>query len=270
MKCLIMGINKSKEINFSMSKKNLNKLIDTLKDLSRLDDKVLFKFDKKNTLIYSLVGEGQSINAFKNFIYKTNEIFEIEDFDDTVIFISKNIKNMARHLQIMSDFDIDEFKGKIYYDELGDELLSDRIYFRSGNKLRQSFYGAEPRSMNTEITVEKIKQFINLDDADFSFELKAVDFDRIKKLASPDAEMEIFYMNVYERDDEHFVSIGEGAWELTVAETEYNIPRTLAFPKKYFKTIGMTDGSAKIYVFDSSLMVSTLESNLLISIEVTV
>jgi hypothetical protein len=170
----------------------------------------------------------------------------------------------------MSDFDIDVFNGKIYYDELGDNFFSDRIYFRSGNKLRQSFGGDDPRSMNTQISVEKIKQFIKLEDADFSFDLTADDFDKIKKLATPDTEMNICYMNTYEKDGENFVSIGEGTWELTVAETDYKHPRTLAFPKKYFKTIGMTDGSAKIYVFDRSLMVSTQESDLLISIEITV
>lgn len=261
---------KTKELSFSISKDNLLKLIDTLKDLSRLDDKVLFKFDKENTLIYSLVGEGQSVNAFKSFIYKTSEIFDIEDFDESIMFIGKSSKGMARALYIMSDFDIDTFKGKIYYDELGDTYYSDRLYFRSGNKLRQNFYGGDPMSMNTQISVDKIKQFIKLDDADFSFDLSASDFDKIKKLSTPDAEMNIFYMTTYEKEGEYFVSIGEGAWELTVSQTDYSTARTLAFPKKYFKTIGMTDGSAKIYVFDTSLMVSTPESDLLISIEITV
>jgi hypothetical protein len=261
---------KTKELGFSISKDNLNKLIDTLKDLSRLDDKILFKFDKEHTLIYSLVGEGNTVNAFKSFIYKTSEIFDIEEFDETIMFIGKSAKSMARSLFIMSDFDIDTFEGKIYYDELGESFFSDRIYFRSGNKLRQSFYGDDPRAMNTQISVDKIKQFIKLDDADFSFDLNASDFDKIKKLATPDVEMNIFYMNTFEKDGEFFVSIGEGAWELTVAETEYSTPRTLAFPKKYFKTIGMVNGSAKIYVFDTSLMVSTPESDLLISIEITV
>ena len=261
---------KTQEIAFSISKDNLHKLIDTLKDLSRLDDKVLFKFDKENTLIYSLVGEGQSVNAFKSFIFKTNELFDIEEFDETIMYIGKSAKGIARNLQIMSDFDMDTFKGKIQYDELGDEFFSNLISFRSGNKLRQSFYGDDPRAMNTRISVDKIKEFIKLDDADFTFELAASDFDKIKKLATPDTEMNIFFMNTYEKDGEYFVSIGEGAWELTVAETDYSYPRTLAFPKKYFKTIGMTDGSAKIYVFENSLMVSTPESDLLISIEVTV
>jgi hypothetical protein len=87
---------KTKELGFSLSKDNLLKLIDTLRDLSRLDDKVLFKFDRENTLIYSLVGEGQSVNAFKSFIYKTNDLFDIEDFDETITYIGKSAKLMAR------------------------------------------------------------------------------------------------------------------------------------------------------------------------------
>ena len=263
-------MSKTKELAFSISKEKLHKLIDTLKDLSKLDDKVLIKFDPKNTLIYSLVGEGQSVNAFKSFVFKTDELFDIDEFDRTIMFIGKSAKGIARSLKIMSDFELDTYKGIIYYDELGDELFSDRIYFRSGNKLRQSFNGDDPRSMNTKISVDKIKEFIKLEDADFTFDLAASDFDKIKKLATPDAEMNIFYMNTYEKDGENFVSIGECVWELTVAATEYAHPRTLAFPKKYFKTIGMVDGNAKIHVFDTSLMVSTPESDLLISIEVTV
>lgn len=260
----------SKELSFNLSNENLNKLIDTLKDLSRLDDKIIFKFDNENTLIYSLVGEGQSVNAFKSFIYKTHDLFDIDEFEDTINFICKSGKLLFRNLQIMTSFDIESYKGKLSYDQLGDEFFSDRLYFRSGNKLRQNFYGGDPTSSNVSISVDKLKQFIKLEDADFSFELKSDDFDKIKKLSTPDAEMNIFYMNTFERDGSNFVSIGEGTWDLTVDEIDYSTPRTLAFPKKYFKTIGMTNGSAKIYVFDTSLMVSTEDSDLLISIEVTV
>lgn len=261
---------KTKEVSFSITKNNLLKLIETLKDLSKLDDKVLFKFDNENTLIYSLVGEGNSVNAFKSFVFKTSEIFDIDEIESTIMFIGKSSKLMARSLYIMSNFDIDIFNGKIYYDKLGEMNFSDRFYFRAGNKLRHSFFGDDPTAMNTEISVDKIKQVVNIDNADFDFEMKAEDFDKIKKLATPDAEMNVFYMTTFEKDGENFVSIGEGSWELTVSKIDYQQPRRLVFPKKYFKTIGMTDGSARIYVFDTALMVSSSDSDLLISIEITV
>lgn len=259
-----------KEFSFTVTKRNLSKVIDTLKDLARLNDNVLFRFDDENILIYSLVGEGSSINAFKSFVYKTKDILSTDRIDVPVIFITRSAKEMVRNLRIMADIDDDVLHGRVYYDMVGDSYLSDRIAFRSGNKLKQSFYGNDPTATNTDITVEKIRNFIHLDEADFSFDLTAEDFDKIKKLATPDAEMNIFYMNTFESDGKYFVSVGEGSWELTVDEVDYSVQRTLAFPKKYFKTISMTDGKAKVYVFDTSLMVSTPESDLLISIEVTV
>lgn len=263
---------KTNKISFSINKDNLAKLIQTLKDLSKLDDKVLFKFDNEHILIYSLVGEGGSINAFKSFVYNTKELLTVKDFDETIIFIGQSSKVLARNLHIMSLFDLDEYQGDIFFDELGGAFYSDRIQFKADKKLKQNVYGDDPTAMNSQITVEKIKQFIVLEDADFSFDLSAGDFDKIKKLATPDVEMNIFYMNVYENDADgkHYISIGEGSWELTVAETEYTTCKSLAFPKKYFKTIGMTDGSARIYMFDTSLMVQTPDSELLISIEVSI
>lgn len=261
----------TKELKFSITHDNLLRFIQTIKDLSKLDDSILFKFDKDNTLIYSLVGEGQSINAFKSFIFKTHDLFDMSNFDETIIFIGKTAKGIARKLQIMSSFEMDNYNGKIFYDELSSMFFSDRIAFSSGRKMKQTFYGDDPRAMNHQISVDKIKEFIRLEDADFSFDLQASDFDKIKKLASPNEEMNIFYMTTSEIEDgEYAITIGENDWEIEVAKTDFDVPQTLAFPKKYFKTIGMVDGSAKIYVFDTSLMVSTPESDLLISIEMTV
>ena len=68
----------------------------------------------------------------------------------------------------------------------------------------------------------------------------------------------------------NYVSIGEGTWDITVAETEYKKSSSLAFPKKYFKSINMVDGSARVYVFERMILVVTENSNLIISVEVSV
>ena len=260
---------KIKELSFSIKKDSLSKLIETLKDLSRLNDKVLFKIDKENTLIYTLVGTGQSVNAFKNFIFKTNDLFYgIGEFDDTINYIVKSAKLMFRTLQIISSFDID-VTGNIYFDNMGDLVFSDRIYIKAGTKLRQNFYGGDPSSMNINITIDTIKEFIDVDNANFDFDLSGDDFDKLKKLASSDDVINIFYLNTFERDGSNHVSIGEGTWDITVSETSWSTPTSLAFPKKYFKTINIVNGNAKVYVFDESLLVVSENSNLLISIEIS-
>lgn len=260
----------TKELSFNIEKKNLSQLINILKDLSKLNDKVLFKIDKKNTLIYSLVGSGKSINAFKNFVFKTDDIFSnIGEFDETINFITKSAKDMCRILQIIASFD-ELVTGNIYFDKINDFYFSDRLYIKAGSKLRQNFYGTDPSSMNINITIADIKKIIDLDNAEFSFDLDASDFDKIKKLSTSEDVINIFYLNTYERDGENFVSIGEGPWDITVSQIEYKKLRTLAFPKKYFKSINMVDGSAKVYVFDNCIMIVTDNSNLLISIETTI
>jgi len=261
---------KINELSFNIKNESLTKLIDTLKDLSRLNDKVLFKIDKNNTLIYSLVGNGNSVNAFKNFIFKTDDLFnDIGEFDETINFIVKSAKMFCRTLQIISTFDI-TLNGIIYFDTIGDLVFSDRIYLKAGSKLRQNIYGGDPVNMNMNITIKTINKFVNVDNANFIFDLSADDFDKIKKLASSDEISNIFYLNTHKEDGVNNISIGEGVWDINVAETEFDKEIQLAFPKKYFKTISIVDGFAKIYVFDTSILITTDNSNLLISIEISI
>jgi hypothetical protein len=260
---------KTKEISFGITSKNIERLVDILKDLSGIDKKAIFKINKNTILIYTLVGENNAVNAFKSFIVDTKDMFEMDDFDENINFISKDIKNMYRNLQIMIDQNT-EITGKIYFDSISDQYYSDRFFFKSENKLKLNFYGSDPLSMNTTITPDIIKKTADVKNSYFNFELLSSDFDNIKKLATPDTETDVFYMNTYDKDGKYYVSLGESSWDLTMSEIDFDQNKTLAFPKKYFKTISMIGDKIKIYVFDRFLMASNENSDLLISTEVTV
>ena len=58
---------KINELSFTIKPESLTQWIEILKDLSRLNDKVLMKIDQENTLIYSLVGDNNIVNSFKKF-----------------------------------------------------------------------------------------------------------------------------------------------------------------------------------------------------------
>ena len=136
----------------------------------------------------------------KNFVFKTDFLFnDIGTIDGTINYIIKSAKQMFRILQIISSFDM-EVSGKIYFDDIGDSVFSDRINIKVGNKLRHNFYGDNPTSMNTKITIDKIKGLADKDDADFSFDLSADDFDKLKKLSTPEDIINIFYLNVFGLD----------------------------------------------------------------------
>jgi len=258
------------EIKYKITSDNLTKIIDTVRDLSVIDKKGVIRFNKKYVLIYSLIGEGDVINVFKSFVFKTEELFtNIDEFDETINFVVKDMKNLYRTLKIMADLG-DNVDGKIFFDEIGKLFFSDRLYFKSTNKLKLNFYGNDPTKTNTRITLDQIKKIANVDNSSFNFNLKSEDFVNIKKLALPDDEMDIFYMNTFEKDGDYFVSIGETNWNLTLDQIDLKEERTLAFPKKYFKTINIDKENVKVYVFDTFLLVSSDNSNLIISIEITV
>ena len=260
---------KVKELPFKITSENLNSLINTLKDLSGIDKKCIFKIDEKHTLIYSKVGEGNSINAFKSFVYDTKNLFDTDEFKETISYISNDSKETYRKLQILNSFEQD-ITGKIYYDQLGDDFYSERISMKSGSKLKLNLGGGDPMSMNSKISVDVIKQTMNIENSNFSFDLRSDDFMNIKRLSSSDTESDIFYMNTIEKEGKYYVSIGESSWDLTLSEIDYDQTITLAFPKKYFKSITINGDSSKIYVFSNMLMVSTGNSDMLISTEITV
>ena len=91
-------------------------------------------------------------------------------------------------------------------------------------------------------------------------------------MASPDSESDIFYINTRQKEDGNYSAyIGERNWELEIDEIEFTELRTFGFPKKYFKKISVPkDGESTIYMFDSFLMVSSENSDLLISQEISV
>ena len=260
---------KVKELSFKITSENLNNLINTLKDLSGIDKKCIFKIDQKHTLIYSKVGEGNSINAFKSFVYNTKDLWDIGEFSETINYITSDTKETYRKLQILNSFQ-EDVSGKIYYDQLSEGLYSERISMKAGNKLKLNLGGGDPIAMSSKISVEVIKQTMDIDNSYFNFELKSDDFLNIKRLSTADTISDIFYMNTVEKDGKHYVSIGESSWDLTLSEIDYEESITLAFPKKYFKSITINGDSSKIYVFGNILMISTGNSDMLISTETTV
>jgi hypothetical protein len=256
-----------KELMFKIAPEKLDKLIGVIKDLSGIDDTALFKINSRNILIYSMVGEGNSINAFKSYIFETVDIFNHNEFEIEINYIAKNIKSFARNLATLKSLTGDEeISCRIQFELLGDKYYCSNITFKN-IKLKLEFHGGDPLSINTTISIDKIKDTVDIDNAEFSFNLKAEDFVSIKRLSTPDVENDVYYMNTYLKDQQNVVSLGESTWNLLLDNIDYDNQRTLSFPKKYFKTIVISEESAKIYVFDSFLMVSNKNSDFLISTE---
>ena len=62
-------------IKFEMSQSNLRTLLDKMKDLTKIDKRLVIRFDKDTLIIFSFVGESfKNIFAFKNYIFKNVKI----------------------------------------------------------------------------------------------------------------------------------------------------------------------------------------------------
>lgn len=247
--------------DFSMTLEQLQFFLNKIKDLLSIDDEILLKINNDKTLLYSIVGEKMNVNAFKSFIFDTNEIFSFDEkLENEIRFIITAGKKFESTLKNYLDYDQDI--RCIFY--MNDDTYADNLKLK--NKiLKLSINGGDVRGMNTTIDIEKINKTLNKDNIDFKFELNKETFDKIKKIGAIDNENDILTLNIKDNS----LSIGENNWDIKVCEIEHE-DLYITFPKKYFKSMTFTDETNEIFVFDTFLLIDNLNTNLLIALELTV
>lgn len=246
---------------FSMSLPQLSFLLEKVHDLNIIDDEILLKINKDNFLLYAIVGEKMNVNAFKSYVFKTEEIFNFDvPLEKEMRFIIQNGAKFETSLRNYLDFK-EDIDCEFY---MNDDIYSDNLQFKN-SKLKLSITGGDPRGMNTTIDVEKIKNTLNKDNIDFKFLLDKGSYAKIKKIGSIDNENDILTLNINDKK----LSIGEGSWDLNICEIEHE-DMSITFPKKYFKSITFTEDEINIYVFDTFLLIDNLNTNLLIALELSV
>jgi hypothetical protein len=244
-----------------MSLSQLSFLLEKVHDLTIIDDEILLKINKDNFLLYAIVGEKMNVNAFKSYVFKTDEIFDFDiPLEKEMRFIIQNGSKFETSLRNYLDFK-EDIACEFY---MNDDVYSDNLQFKN-SKLKLSITGGDPRGMNTTIDVEKIKNTLNKDNIDFKFLLDKGSYAKIKKIGSIDNENDILTLNIIDKK----LSIGEGTWDLNICDIEHE-DTSITFPKKYFKSITFTEDEINVYVFDTFLLIDNLNTNLLIALELSV
>lgn len=253
---------------------NLEKIIDKIKDLTKLDKSVVLKINGKELLIYSLVGKGVNIHSFKshllkvkdyfngNVTYKNNTsvddflIYKIVDAKKFVTSMTVFIKYM-RNQGILEPLDF----SLTYQDDYNVEKL-----LIKNKKSKEETPGERPDA-NQNIDVEQIEQVMDTELANFSFSLTKEDFNYIKSKTVIEKENDILYLNITDGQ----LSIGENRWDHNICEIESDEDNTISFPKRYFKCINFDkETEMKIFVTDTHLLILGEDTNLLISVELTI
>jgi hypothetical protein len=248
---------------FSMSTAQLNFFLDKIHDLLSIDDEILFKINKDNTLFYVVVGEKSNVNAFKSFIFKTNEVFSFtDDIPKEIRYIVK--KGAKFESTIKNYLDYDEDVHCEFF--MNDDTYADILKLKN-SKLKLSIIGGDIRGMNTNIDIEKIKKTVNIDNIDFKFTLDKNSFTKIKKIGAVDNENDILTLDIADNS----LTIGEDIqWNLKICDITHD-DLSITFPKKYFKSITFTDDEdITIYVFDTFLFIDNQNTSLLIALELTI
>jgi hypothetical protein len=248
---------------FSISLNQMNFLLDKIHDLLTIDDQVLLKIDKENTLLYSIVGEKMNVNAFKSFVFKTGEVFTFDDeIPKEIRFIITNGSKFETTLKNYLDYK-DDIECEFY---MSDDTYANNFRLKN-NQLKISIIGGDVRAMNTTIDIEKMKKTFNKDNMDFKFILDKNSYAKIKKLASivKDEENDILTLKIEEKK----LSIGE-TWELLICDLIEHEDLSITFPKKYFKSITFTEDNINIFVFDTFLLIDNQNTTMVIALELTV
>jgi hypothetical protein len=247
---------------FSISLTQMNFFLDKVHDLLAIDDEILLKINNDNTLLYSIVGEKMNVNAFKSFIFKTDDVFSFDnELPKEIRFIvtngSKFEGTLKNYLSYKEDIKCEFF--------MNDDTYADNFKLKN-SKLRLSVNGGDIRGMNTTIDIDKIRKTLNKDNIDFKFSLDKGSFAQIKKLMSIDNENDILTLNITNNK----LVIGEGApWDIEVCDVEHE-DLEITFPKKYFKSINFTEDQIEVFVFDTFLLIDNKSTSLLIALELTV
>ena len=230
-------------------------------DLSKIGDVLKIKMDGEETLIYSMVGENM-ILAFKSYVLKTIEYFELKDNLSGVldIIISGSRKFVKNLSMIKKDNPI---KIEVSWRENDEGSMCARfIQIKNGKfKLGQSC-GEESEIRN--ISKEALDQKLNLKSQKWSFIIKKSDFDDVKKLSNINSDGKILNLNV---DGDGKVIISESnVWELEVDDIE-STNKTILFSKSYLGNIDDDMDEIKFHVFESFILNKNPNSNLMISFE---
>lgn len=245
----------------SMTLDQLKFFAEKIHDLLAIDDEILLKIDKENILLYSIVGEKMSVNAFKSFIYKTEEVFTFEtELDKEIRYIITNGKKFESSLKNFYDYG-EDLKCELY---MNDDTYADNFKFKS-SKLKLSFNGGDLRAINTSIDIEKINKTIDKNNIDFKFALDLNSFTKIKKIMAIDLDNDILTLNIID----NVLKIGENNWDLKICDVEHD-DLSITFPKKYFKSITFTEETIDVFVFDTFILIDNQNTNLLIALELTV
>lgn len=259
---------KTQILTYKVSLDNLANILSNIKDLTKLDKSVTLKFNNEYLLLYSLVGKGNNIHAFKSHKLKIKDTFKSikNEIEEDIIYKIEDAKrfvtSMTVFVKYMKSQNIDDIIDfKIYFNE---DYIGERLLIQN-KKSKEETPGEKPDN-NQIVDVDQIDEVMDIELSNYSFDLSKEDFNYIKSKTVIEKDNDILYLSIKDNS----LSIGENRWDHNIVDIEYD-DENITFPKKYFKCINYdVDNNMTIYVTDTFLMILGENTNLLVSIELSI
>lgn len=217
-----------------------------LNNLAKVSDELKIKIYDDEVMIYAKAGPKRTVHAFKSYIYDRDK-FMINQSDENLKmdFIIINSRNFARILNIITKkgnpigFKIEQYEA---------EQVAHRLYI-SDNKIDLDFLGGNYLEIR-DFDIEEVRDNMDVDLADFNFELNKEDYEEIKRLASLNKN-DVVNFRIRKGNIEFF----DTRWNIKVGEVDDYEDMEWTFDIKYFKTINNNNKNLNIYVFNQSLLI---------------
>jgi hypothetical protein len=252
------------KIKFKIKSDKFSDLIDKLDDLSKIDDTIKLKIDNNDILIYSMLGSGTVMLAFKNYQIKTREYLEYgDDLEYSIDLILANAKKFVKNLNFIKESEKVTLEINHKESQDSDDIMVSRSLQIVGGKLKVNWLAGEHYEMR-DVNKNSLKDRLDLRNKKWSFKINKQDFSDIKKLSNINSERII---NIGITNGKVIFS-ETSAWELEIDSIDDDINSNLMLNKKF---LGCIDDSndVEFNIFENFMLIKDDEnqSNLMLSFE---
>lgn len=251
----------TKKIKFKVNKDKFEDFIEKLDDLTKISSTLKIKIDNDDILIYSVLGKA-AVLAFKNYMFKTNELFQLnDDIENTFDIIIIEGKKFVKNLQFLKGNEKVTFEITYKSNPDDDNIMDARTLQISGGKLKINLMTGEHYEIR-DMNKNSLQKGLDIKNKKWSFKISKEDFSDIKKLSSINGTK---LLNITVKEGN--VKILEtSTWELDIDNINEDRNTNLILNKRFLSSINEKEDIV-FNIFDNFMLIKDQESNLMLSFE---
>jgi len=251
-----------KELIFKITKDELKNFLTIVKELVKIYDNFKIIFSDEGILFYTILGEESSgkINVLKVFHFEQGKLFSEFPKKLNLNMTFKEGKKFYDSMNFLSDTESEEIDITINYNK-------DNFVYTFGGKNEFLEIRAICQTNNNikDLTFDILKERLNSDYSEWSFEVSNEQLTKILKLIKLDLVNKILNIRVDDGD----IIFSETQWDLKINKTDVSRRINLNIKKEFFKYIvnDISKESFTISVFPSYIVINETKSHLMFSMD---